>query len=66
MNRVLYLPRVLYIILEYNPRINYISQTKEDSIISSTFTYITNLPNTFIIADVNVYSNDDKLLKANQ
>ena len=32
-----------------------LSQTKEDLIISSTFTSITNLPNTVIIADVNAH-----------
>ena len=33
-----------------------ISQTEEDQIISSTFTTITNLPNTIIPADVNAHS----------
>ena len=33
-----------------------LSQIKEDSIISSTFTTVTNLPNTIITADVNAHS----------
>ena len=33
-----------------------LSQTEKDSIISSTFTTITNLPNTIITADVNDHS----------
>ena len=33
-----------------------LSQTEEDSIIYSTFTTITNLPNTIITADVNAHS----------
>ena len=55
MVRALYYPRFQYIIINYNFRINYISLTKEDSIISSTFTHIANHPNTIIIVNVNAY-----------
>ena len=57
MGRILYYPRVLYtyIILGYNPKIKYISQTKEGSIIFSTFIH-KQFPNTIITANVNARS----------